>query len=264
MSQSTHATTHLAGNPRLKDGTYYRIRPSGPEDRDRLARCFEVLSPSSRRLRFFGVKPTLQAHELDLYTRVDGRDHIAFAAVQLDPSGQEGQTLGFARCMRLAPESETAELSLTVVDEAQGQGVGGALLTHLIAAALDQGILRFRCEVLAENSGMRRLADALGGKALWLGDGTLEYDCPLPAPISAQLDPGYPWFADADVWVQVCTEVWLTNLADTLARIEAADLDWNQWLQAACPLPGQPGAILGNPPGALHSPGWSQPQPVAA
>lgn len=233
MSLSAHSTPQLILDLRLKDGIHYRIRPSGPEDRDRLARCFEVLSPASRRLRFFSAKPVLQASELDFYSHADGRDHIAFAAVQLDPSGQEGRALGFARCMRLGPESETAELSLAIVDEAQGQGVGGALLSRLIAAALGQGIRRFRCEVLAENSGMRRLADALGGEAHWLGDGTLEYDCPLPVPTDTQPEPGYPWFADPGTWIQLYTEAWLSSLSDTLVRIEAADHDWNHWCQAA-------------------------------
>ena len=110
----------LLGPPRLKDGSLCQIRLSDPADRERLTRCFEALSPESRCLRFFGVKPTLQPSELDYYTHADGRDHIAFAAVRLDPLGLEGEALGFARCIRLGVGSETAELSITVVDEAQG------------------------------------------------------------------------------------------------------------------------------------------------
>lgn len=219
----------------LKDGTLCRIRPSGPFDRERLAACFETLSPESRRLRFFGVKPTLQPSEIDFYAEADGRDHIAFAAVHLDPLRQEGEALGFARCVRLGVGSETAELSITVVDQAQGQGIGAALLTRLIPAARAQGIRRFRCEVLAENGGMRRLAQRLGGDAQWLGDGTLEYDCALPAEPESQPNSGLPWFADPDAWISLCSDAWVTSLEQTLARIQAANDDWDQWLDGARP-----------------------------
>lgn len=225
----------LLGPLRLKDGSLYQIRPSGPADRDRLAACFETLSPESRRLRFFGVKQTLQASELDYYSDTDGRDHIAFAAVHLDPTGKEAEALGFARCARLHNGSETAELSITVVDEAQGQGIGAALLGRLIPAARAQGIRRFRCEVLAENAGMRRLAQRLGGDAQWLGDGTLEYDCALPAEPESQLAWGLPWFADPDAWISLCSDAWVTSLEQTLVRIQAANDDWDQWLVGACP-----------------------------
>lgn len=225
----------LLGPMRLKDGSLCQIRPSDPADRERLTRCFEALSPESRRLRFFGVKPTLQPSELDFYAEADGRDHIAFAAVRLDPLRQEGEALGFARCVRLGVGSETAELSITVLDEAQGQGIGAALLARLISAARAQCIRRFRCEVLAENGGMRRLAQRLGGDAQWLGDGTLEYDCALPAEPESQPAWGLPWFADPDAWVSLCSDAWVTSLEQTLARIQAANDDWDQWLDGACP-----------------------------
>jgi GNAT superfamily N-acetyltransferase len=225
-----------AGVVRLRDGTLCRIRVSGPADRERLAACFETLSPESRRLRFFGVKQALSPSELDIYAQADGLDHIAFAAVRLDPRGRELEALGFARCIRLAGAPESAELSMTVVDAAQGQGIGAALLTRLIGAARTQGIRRFRCEVLAENAGMRRLAKRLEGDAQWLGEGTLEYDCPLPAETESEPGSGLPWFADPNAWMSDCRDTWLTSLEDTLARLQAANDDWDQWLKVACPL----------------------------
>lgn len=235
MTSDDPLTQGTLGVLRLQDGSAFRIRPSGPADRNRLADCFETLSSESRRLRFFGVKPTLQPSELDYYSDADGRDHIAFAAVHIDPSGEEGEALGFARCVRLGVGSETAELSITVLDQAQGQGIGAALLTRLIPAARAQGIRRFRCEVLAENAGMRRLAQHLGGDAQWLGDGTLEYDCALPAGPESQPAWGLPWFVDPDAWVSLCSDAWVTSLEQTLARIQAANDDWDQWLDGACP-----------------------------
>jgi GNAT superfamily N-acetyltransferase len=198
----------------LADGARYRIRPSGPQDRELLVDCFAVLSAETRRLRFFGHKAALSARDIDHLTRVDGHAHLALVAVRLDDSGREQDALGFIRCMRLDRERDTAELSIAVADHAHGQGVGAALLTRLVSAARDQGIQRLRCEVLAENAGMRRLAVRLGGEPRWLGGATLEYDCALPA--AAVEAPRLPWFADPCVWGELCADAWLTGANDAL------------------------------------------------
>ena len=171
---------------RLADGSLCRIRPSGAADRALLLECFEALSPESRRMRFFTNKRSLTPAELDLFSGADGYDHIAIAAVRIDTSGRELEPLGFARCMRLVPGGESAELSITVADRFHGQGIGSALLTRLMDTAYAQGIRRFRFEVMIENRGMRQLAQGLGGEAHWLGDGIVEYDCALPEPAVAE------------------------------------------------------------------------------
>lgn len=169
------------GKPvRLKNGTFCHIRPIGREDPEIVTACFDGLSDASRRLRFFGAKRALTEADLAYLSGADGREHLAFAAVRRDALGQDTEVLGTARCIRSMPGSETAELAMAVVDRAQGNGVGTALLDHLIESAREQGIRRFRCEVLADNEGMRALAKRLGGHPVWLDDGTLEYDCPLP------------------------------------------------------------------------------------
>jgi hypothetical protein len=129
----------------------------------------------------------------------------------------------------------TSELSITIVDQAQGQGIGAALLARLTPAARAKGIRRFRCEVLAENAGMRRPAQRLGGDARWLGDGTLEYDCSLPAEGEGRPDWGLPWLVDPDAWISVCSDAWLINLAQTLDQVQAANNDWDQRIVGACP-----------------------------
>lgn len=172
---------------RLKDGTFCRIRPIDGDDPAIVTACFEGLSDASRRLRFFGAKRVLTEADLAYLTGADGRDHLAFAALRRSGSGGDTEVLGVARCIRSTsgsePVSETAELAMAVVDRAQGNGVGAALLEHLIAEAREQGIRRFRCEVLADNEGMRALAKRLGGHAVWLDDGTLEYHCGLPEAV---------------------------------------------------------------------------------
>jgi GNAT superfamily N-acetyltransferase len=235
MAADAASCRGLTGSLRLRDGTRYRIRPSGPADRERLAACFGALSPESRRLRFFGHKERLQPAELDLYTEVDGSDHIALAAIRLDALGEEGEALGFARCLRIPEMPETAELSLTVLDEAQGQGVGRALLSRLIEDARDRGIRNLHCDILADNTSMRRLAAQLGGDARWMGDGTLACDCPLPAPPDTAQEGGLPWFADPNQWISTGSDAFLTGLETALAGFQAGHEAWDQWLSETCP-----------------------------
>jgi GNAT superfamily N-acetyltransferase len=235
MAADAASRRGLPRSQRLRDGARYRIRPSGPADRERLAACFAALSPESRRLRFFGSKGTLQPTELDLYTNVDGSDHIALAAIRLDARGQEGGALGFARCLRIPELTQTAELSLTVLDGAQGQGVGAALLSRLIEDARVHGIHHLHCEILAENTTMRRMAEHLGGDARWMGDGTLTYDCPLPTRSDAAEEVSLPWLADPSQWLSTGTDAWLTGLETALTGFEAGHGAWDQWLAATAP-----------------------------
>ena len=50
-----------------------------------------------------------------------------------------------------------AELAFVVVDQYQGQGIGAALMRHLIVVARAAGIKEFIAEVLPENAAMLKL-----------------------------------------------------------------------------------------------------------
>lgn len=182
---------------RLADGGLCRIRPSSPADRELLEACFNALSPESWQQRFFTGKHPLSVKELDHLAAVDGRDHLAFAALRIDEAGRELAPLGFARCLRLGAGSDQAELAVTVADAAQRQGIGSALLERLMQAAGEQGIRAFRCEVLTANHGMRRLAQVFGGAVNWSENGVLEYQCAVPAPPPAPIPArDLPWYLD--------------------------------------------------------------------
>lgn len=215
MQDSDFYVSGTSAHALLKDGTLCRIRPLGPDDRPFLIACFERLSADSRRLRFLGAKPALTKQDLAFLTDIDGCQHIALGAERLDPRGEVCEPLGVARCIRLTPGSDTGEIAIAVIDVAQGHGLGTHLLTHLAQAAHAQGIRRFRCEVLAENTGMRALAAGLGGAVRWLGDGMLEYDCPLPAPIE-EPDQTPVWSAPLATGRMVL-DVWSMG-ADSLLR----------------------------------------------
>jgi RimJ/RimL family protein N-acetyltransferase len=220
-----HETDHLNPAPQALN---LRIRPSGAADRERLKACFGALSPESRRLRFFASRHNLSDAELDLFSSADGWDHIAVAAVRLDDQGRETDTLGFARCIRLAPGGDHAEFSITVADAAHGQGVGTAMSRQLLELARAAGIRHLRFEVLAENTPMRKLALAIGGQPGWTGDGVVEYDCELLPPVNPHR--GRPWFAGPHQLLSAYVDLWLASLDRGLNAARTAQQGFAHWL----------------------------------
>jgi nucleotide-binding universal stress UspA family protein/RimJ/RimL family protein N-acetyltransferase len=144
----THAT--------LRDGSEVTIRPIEPDDRERLARAFERLSPDARYRRFFGPMPELRPRDLDYLTRVDHHDHEALVAVA---PGGDG-LVGVARYIRTGPG--VAEPAITVIDDWQGRGVAGALLDALVDRAREEGIHSFEAPVLATNAEAIAVLERLG------------------------------------------------------------------------------------------------------
>jgi GNAT superfamily N-acetyltransferase len=137
------------------------LRPLRPDDKERLRRGFERLSPESRYLRFFAAKQALTDAELRYLTEVDGTTHVAIGAARLEPDGSEGDGLGVARFIQLADEPGTAEAAVVVVDEVHGKGLGTLLFDQLVAAAVARGVARFRCDVLGENAAMMEMIEKI-------------------------------------------------------------------------------------------------------
>ncbi len=188
----------------LRNGRRYRLRAPRADDRPRVAECFEHLSADSRRLRFFAVKKTLLDSEIDFLTLTDGHDHIAVAALDTDASGVEGRMVGMARCLRLPAPPDSAELAVAVADDVQGIGLGGTLIEQLMLVAEAQGIAHFELEVLAENSGMRALAERFGGIAERQDDGMLHYRIPVQhVPVQ---DGGAADTLEPDAWAWLETD----------------------------------------------------------
>ncbi len=228
MNDSLFPSTDANPQFKLRDGSVCRIRPIEKGDRQLLRAGFQRLSPNSRRLRFFSIKKALTETDLDFLTNPDGRDHIALGAVRLDARGNEVEGLGAARCIRLVPGSDTAELAIVVVDELQGKGIGGRLLRLLGKSARRQGIRRFRCEVLAENNAMRAIAAGLGCDSQRLDDGVLEYDCPLPKPELQDEPPGLSMLFSA-------IEAHLASVFDLLDQATGFAIEICEWLEMCWP-----------------------------
>lgn len=178
--------SHTATVP-LEDGGKVVVRPIVPEDREALIAGFERLSEASRRFRFFRGKDRLTEEELRYLTEIDYSDHFAWVALDPDEGPQSG--VGVARYVRSKDDPEVAEPAVTVVDDHQGRGIGGILLRLLAESAVQNGIRRFRAEVLGDNvdalSGVRGL-----GRVAAVESGVISVDVDLPLDASPFRDSG--------------------------------------------------------------------------
>ncbi len=178
----------------LADGTQVTLRMIRPDDKAELLHQFRRLSPVTRYRRFFSVPADLPEDTLRYLTEVDGVDHVALVATVDSHDLKRELLLGISRFTRLPDEPEVAEAAVTVIDDAQGKGLGRALLEVLVEAARERGIGSFRATVLAENAPMRHILDAAGARVREEGDGdALVFDLALgeEAPASVR-DPDHP------------------------------------------------------------------------
>ncbi len=135
----------------LRDGGGARVRPIKPEDAGLIREFFETLGPESRYFRFFRIKETLEAKEVEFFTQVDYSDRMALIALL------GGKMIAVARYDREGRDSTTAEVAFAVADKHQGRGIGTQLLQLLTNHARSHGIERFHAYVLPENRQMMRL-----------------------------------------------------------------------------------------------------------
>ena len=160
----------------LPDGHPVALRPVVPADRERLAEGFAELSETSRRLRFLGAVSTLSPATLHYLTDVDHVDHVAWGVLDLDDPEAPG--FGVGRFVRLGDAPTVAEFSVTVLDSAQGRGVGQTLLALLCVLAPTLGVETLRGIVARENDVMATWLGRLGAPAV--PDGSdLIFDVPV-------------------------------------------------------------------------------------
>src|SRR5207247_221841 len=135
----------LLGEDIARDGSYVRVRPIRPEDRERLRVGLHQLSAASRYHRFLAALSELSAEQLRYLTEVDQVNHLAWIA--LDPALAGEPAVGVARCIRVPEDPAMAEVAVTVLDAYQGRGLGTLLLGLLSRSAAAQGIRTFRAYV---------------------------------------------------------------------------------------------------------------------
>jgi GNAT superfamily N-acetyltransferase len=142
----------------LPDGRRVEIRALRPEDRAEFIRIVERSSALSIYRRFFRLKRYFSEQEIDYFTKIDFIKHVALVAVVAE--SDRPAIVGGGRYVVIEPD--TAEIAFAVIDQYQRQGLGGALLNHLIAIARAAGLKRLAADVLAENAPMLALLKRTG------------------------------------------------------------------------------------------------------
>jgi RimJ/RimL family protein N-acetyltransferase len=151
--------------PLLKNGSVAHLRDMRPSDASRVHDGFMRMSEESRYARFLYSMSEATGEQLEYFTRVDGTNHVAVIALSSD----EDRGLGAARLIRDPSDPTSAEFAITIVDDAQGLGLGTALLDLLMDEAREVGIERVTAQIHNTNWKIRRLmrkvnAECVGGE----------------------------------------------------------------------------------------------------
>jgi GNAT superfamily N-acetyltransferase len=133
----------------LDDGTPVVLRPVGPGDREAVVEAFARLSPDSRYYRFWTRYQRLPDSILQRFLHADQVRQSVWAA--LDPARPDEPGYGAGSWWRSDDDSAVAEVSFTVADDLQHQGVGTLLLAVLWSSARRRGITRFVGHALPDN-----------------------------------------------------------------------------------------------------------------
>ena len=153
----------------LRDGTTLRLRPPQAEDEKALLAFLGGLSEHSLYYRFHGF-PSLDEKLVDHFVDPDWHEqgHLI--------GEMEGRVIALASYVRLR-DPLAAEVAFVVADAFQRRGIGTRLLEQLSERAAAVGIERFVAEVLAENSQMLRVFEAVGFESTRrLESGTIEVE----------------------------------------------------------------------------------------
>ena len=144
----------------LPTGLAVQVAFVTPAHAPRFTRGYPQLSEHSRRMRFFGQVSSLSSKQLEFLTKPDGKNHIAYAA--LDLADPESPGVGVARAIKLDADSAIAEVAMTILDAYQHRGAGLVLHAALHLHAAAAGIEQFLYDVSPDNTQFIHHLIALG------------------------------------------------------------------------------------------------------
>lgn len=152
----------------LRSGEQALLRPIKPEDENRIVDFHTDVSDRSvylRYLQFLKFEERISHERLARVCFNDYSRELALVVVHND------KILGVGRLQRNPLRMEEAEVAFLVRDSAQGQGIGKALVSHLIEAARAEGLTRLTAELLSDNTPMRTLLEKAGFRSRLAMDG---------------------------------------------------------------------------------------------
>jgi acetyltransferase len=148
----------------LANGTKVTIRPIRPEDEPLIVQFHKTLSEESVYFRYFHLIKLSQRITHERLTRICFIDYdreMALVAEYQNPETEAREILAVGRLSKLH-DSDAAEFAILVSDKFQYQGLGTELLQRLITVGKNDKICCIYADILANNSGMRRVCEKLG------------------------------------------------------------------------------------------------------
>jgi GNAT superfamily N-acetyltransferase len=142
----------------LRDGREVEIRAQRPADRGALEAAIARMSDETLHRRFFVAKRHFSEKETAQFLNNDFVNQVALVAL-VKESGKRW-IVGAGRYFVIDPGR--AEAAFAVIDEYQGQGVGSALMRHLVGLGRQAGLRELVAEVLAENAVMLKVFEKSG------------------------------------------------------------------------------------------------------
>ena len=139
------------------NGNAYDIRPIRPIDAALYPDFLSRVTPEDMRQRFLMPVRELSRELLVRLTQLDYDRDIAFVALD-QPAGELAGIVRYAA----DPDRRSAEFGLLVRSDLQGNGLGFALLQHLVGYARAQGIVELIGVVLRDNQDMIALCRRMG------------------------------------------------------------------------------------------------------
>jgi GNAT superfamily N-acetyltransferase len=137
----------------LPNGNRIIVRALRSEDQNDLLAAVGQVSNQSIRRRFFGPRRHFTEAEISFFVNVDFSRHVALIALR----AAQGKLTIVGGARYVVENQRQAEVALMVMDEYQGQGIGGLLLRHLIGIARARGVQEFVAMVLPDNAAMLKV-----------------------------------------------------------------------------------------------------------
>ena len=154
---------HFTISDNLKNGLPVTIRAVKSDDKELIREAFNNLEPQTIYTRFFSYKNKLTDEELKAATEADFVNQVGLVVTLHD--GKSEIIIGGATFWVIKPEGDgplRAEISFTVEEDYQGQGIASRLLKHLIQIARKMSISYLDAEVLQQNKAMLTVFERSG------------------------------------------------------------------------------------------------------
>jgi len=147
---------------KLNDATELLLREVTSADRERAVNAFDRLSAGDVAMRFWRDLIDIDDALLDRLTSADQINHLAWCA--LNPDRLEDPGYGAGSLWRLKADPSVAEISLTILPDFQGRGIGIVLFALLWVLARLLGVQTLRANVLNANHRALLWFKRLGGE----------------------------------------------------------------------------------------------------